>query len=76
MVTFTDSSGSVLFRSEHDDRNLDQFFGDEGYVDDCKGYDSCKNKWYFQDLPKEVSRAITILDEPNRSSAEKEGAAP
>jgi hypothetical protein len=28
----------------------------------CKGYEECKNKWYFEDLPKEVASAVKIVD--------------
>jgi hypothetical protein len=65
VVTVTDSQGSVLFRTEHDDSKLDAFFGDDDssrYIGGCKGYEACKNKWYFRDLTKEVSRAVTIDD--------------
>src|SRR5262249_57485744 len=43
-VTISDSNGSILFRTEHDDRAIDQFFGDDGFIDGCRGYDACKTK--------------------------------
>jgi hypothetical protein len=68
VVTVTGSSGSVLFRIEHDDSSLDALFGHARiphYIGDCKGYEDCKKKWYFEDLPEEVARAITIEDQSN-----------
>src|SRR5207244_3419360 len=60
-VTVTDSGGSSLFRIEHDDRTIDQFFGTEGFIAECKGYQPCKSKWYFEKLPKEVAGAVEIV---------------
>jgi hypothetical protein len=61
-----------LFQSEHDDRDLDQIFGAEGFVDGCKGYEACKNKWYFEELPKEVAGAITIVDRGSFDQSERD----
>jgi hypothetical protein len=32
------------------DRDINNLFADEGYVEGCKGYVECKSKWYFTDI--------------------------
>ena len=64
-VTVTDSTGSPLFQVEHDDRDRDEFFGGDGYMSGCKGYEECKSKWYFSELPKAAAEAVRIVDHLN-----------
>jgi hypothetical protein len=65
-VHVTDTNGSLLFQEEHDDRNIDKYFGDEGYISECKGYRECKDKWYFEELPKEVANGMEIIDHSSK----------
>jgi hypothetical protein len=49
------SGGSIIFRHESNDTWLNQFFNDEGYVNDtCKNYIDCKKQYYLHDLPKNI----------------------
>lgn len=50
--TITDSGGEVLYRVDRDDTSQDAFFRTNGYESDCAGYESCKSRYYFQDIPK------------------------
>ena len=61
-VTVTNSRGSSLFQVEHDDQWMDKNFGDEGYMGECQGHRACKSKWYFEELPEIVGKAIKIVD--------------
>jgi hypothetical protein len=61
-LTVTDSKGSSLFQVEHDDRDRDEFFGDDGYMSGCKGYEECKSKWYFSELPRAAAEALRVVD--------------
>ena len=44
------SEGKQIYSYNSDDKWLDEFFNDEGYVLGCKGYLSCKKKYYNHDL--------------------------
>lgn len=35
-------------------------------ISGCRGYQECKDKWYFQDLPKAVSGAVGIVDQSSQ----------
>lgn len=50
-VTLTDTTGKVLLKADVDDTALDPKFSADGFVAGCKGYEACKRKWYFEDLP-------------------------
>jgi hypothetical protein len=41
------SNGQTIFYKAENDSDIDQFFNDEGYVGNCKGYKDCKKRWYF-----------------------------
>lgn len=60
-VTVTNASGAVVYSVEHDDKEIDSFFGDEGFIDGCKGHDACKRKWYFEDLPKTIGESANFV---------------
>jgi hypothetical protein len=46
------SEGRLVFSHDSDDKWLDRFFADPGYVDDtCGSYLECKRKYYLEDLP-------------------------
>jgi hypothetical protein len=49
------SAGKTIFRHISSDAWLDKFFGDVGYVQGCGNYRSCKEKYYFHDLPEGLS---------------------
>jgi hypothetical protein len=67
-VTVLDAKEKSLFHVEHDDKGIDPFFGDEGFISiaGCKGYQACKEKWYFEELPKEVGAAVELVDQSNQ----------
>jgi len=44
------SLGETVLSQTREDKDINGFFGDEGYVGDCRGYLECKSKWYFKDL--------------------------
>jgi hypothetical protein len=39
-----------IYSYTSDDKWLDEFFNDEGYVENCQGYTDCKQKYYFHDI--------------------------
>lgn len=53
-----DEAGKVLFRVERNDASLDVFFKDDGYVENCTGYQRCKSKYYFDDLPQAIFTSV------------------
>ena len=68
-VTLTDTAGKVLLKADVDDTALDPKFSANNFIAGCKGYDACKRKWYFEDLPKSlpddaryVKRGATLED--------------
>jgi hypothetical protein len=65
-VQVTNTNGSLLFSAERDDQRIDQFFSDEGYMPKCEGYRECKDRWYFEELPKDVADGMKIIDHSNR----------
>ena len=48
----TDAKGRELHREESRGDDFDSFFGRDWLVHDCQGYDACKAKWYFEDVPR------------------------
>ncbi len=56
--------GKEVFRSEKDGAWFDAFFCDENYVQGCKGYLACKNKFFFHNI---LGNLIVL---PNRYSVE------
>lgn len=64
-VTVTDAKGSSLFQVEHDDSDSDELFGQEGFMEGCKGYEECKLEWYFDKLPTAAAEALRIVDQLN-----------
>ena len=44
------SQGSQIYTLSGNDSRIDTNFHDEGYVDDCRGYLECKEKYYFHDI--------------------------
>ena len=59
-VSIANNTGT-LFSAYRDDTWLDGFFGDDGYIEGCKGYAECKKKWYFNDLVASVLGAGTSV---------------
>jgi len=49
-----DPQGRVLLEIKTDDSKSDAFFAQRGYEGDCSSYLSCKQRYYFSDLPKAV----------------------
>ncbi|WP_199099490.1 hypothetical protein [Dyella sp. ASV21] len=56
--TIVDEAGKVMFRVERNDASLDGFFKDDGYVANCTGYQRCKSKYYFDDLPQAIFASV------------------
>ena len=44
------SEGKQVYSHSSNDTQLDRFFNDDGYVDGCKDYISCKSKYYYHDI--------------------------
>lgn len=61
-VTIADLNGTTIYRVERDDSWLDKFFNDKGYEIGCSDYVSCKERYYFHDIPK----AIFASTKPSR----------
>lgn len=53
-LVIKDPQGHVLLDLKTDDSHSDAFFGQRGYEEDCSDYVSCKQRYYFDDLPKAV----------------------
>lgn len=63
------SKGIEIFKYQSDDKWLDAFFADEGYVDNCTDYLSCKKKYYEKDI---LDRLVVITDlSPNEHAYDK-----
>ena len=45
-----DSDGRRIFFKEQVDSRIDRFFNDPQYIQGCNDYESCKKKWYFDEL--------------------------
>jgi hypothetical protein len=56
-ISIKNSGREILFE-EHDDAWLNNFFGDEGYMDGCSGYIECKRKWYFSEIRNKVEASL------------------
>lgn len=67
-VSVTNKTGTLFFVSR-DDAWLDRFFGDDGYVQACKGYVDCKKKWYFHDLVDSVLTAASSVSPSSNPTA-------
>jgi len=57
-LTVKDRFDHVLYEKTMDDAELNEFFGEQGYVDACDSYESCKRRYYFEELPREVARCL------------------
>lgn len=68
-VTIADVNGKTIYTVDRDDSWMDKFFRDKGYVIGCSDYASCKERYYFHDIPNAVfasikpSRTAWSLDE-------------
>jgi hypothetical protein len=60
----TNDGGDVLYRVDRDDSSQDAFFRTNGYEPDCADYESCKSRYYFQDLPKAVFSSLKPSSTP------------
>jgi len=57
-LTISDSHGAMIYRVNRDDTRLDHFFRDDGYVTGCTGYENCKKRYYFHDLPERIFASL------------------
>lgn len=48
------SRDHILLKHESDDTWMNSFFGEPGYMGGCAGYIECKQKYYFNDLIKNI----------------------
>jgi hypothetical protein len=62
-------NGTQAYKVERNDEWLNKFFSDSGYIENCNGYNACKEKWYFSRLPEMVGESIYIA-ESNSSAVE------
>lgn len=54
-ITIADAKGRVvLFVQEDDGPDDTPWFKGSDLIKDCQGYEACKNKWYFKDLPETI----------------------
>ena len=58
-VTIENTSG-ILFSVERNDAWLDSFFENNEYVTNCNGYKECKEKWYFNELVKQIAEEVQV----------------
>jgi len=58
-ASITDPDGRTIFKVEHADASIDKFFHDAQFERDCSGYASCKERYYFHDLPAAFFAGIT-----------------
>lgn len=56
--TIVDEAGKVMFLVERNDAALDGFFKEQGYVANCSGYQACKSRYYFDDLPQAIFASV------------------
>jgi hypothetical protein len=64
-VTVEDSDGKSLLKIERHDGDIEELFNPD-VIDGCKDFKTCKNKWYFEDLPAAVSKAVESVDQSNQ----------
>ena len=62
--TVVDSGGEVLFHENVSASGWDKNFSDEGFVAGCSGYEACKRKWYFEDIPARLKHYVTAARFP------------
>lgn len=51
-------NGTEIFQINRDDSWLDKFFNDKGYEIGCSDYASCKERYYFHDIPEAIFASI------------------
>jgi hypothetical protein len=61
-VTIKDSRGKVIYTIDRDDTWLDAFFNESGFEDNCTDYISCKQRYYFEDIPKRIFLSLKQAD--------------
>lgn len=59
-VTIADSNGTAIYQVNRDDSWLDKFFKDKGYEIGCSDYASCKERYYFHDIPKTIFASMKL----------------
>jgi hypothetical protein len=57
-VTIAGLNGTTIYRIERDDSAVDKFFMDKGFEEGCSDYVSCKERYYFHDIPKAIFASI------------------
>lgn len=57
------SKGRVIYSVERDDTWLDGFFNKNDFVSDCKGYEECKRKYYFEETLYAVLKMVSQTGE-------------
>ncbi len=63
-LSIADANGNVLHREESLGDDFDAFFGKDWLVKDCTGYMACKDKWYFEDVPKLLETSFVAAERP------------
>jgi len=54
----SDLNGATIYRVDRDDTWLDNFFKDNGYVIRCTNYTSCKDRYYYDDIPNAIFASL------------------
>jgi hypothetical protein len=63
-LRIADAQGRELHREESRGDDFDQYFGQDWLVKDCAGYEACKDKWYFRDIPRLVETSFVSAEHP------------
>lgn len=58
-LRIVDAAGKELHREESRGEDFDEFFGNDWLVKGCQGYEACKAKWYFEDVPRLLETSFT-----------------
>jgi len=64
----TDAGGQELHHEVSRGDDFDEFFGRDWLVRDCEGYEACKAKWYFEDVPRLLKASFVSAEHALLSS--------
>jgi hypothetical protein len=63
-LRIVDATGKLLHVEESSGEDFDAAFGKDWLVKDCEGYEACKEKWYFRDVPKLLETSFVSAEHP------------
>ena len=58
VLTISTKEGKVLHSERHNDEGFDEIVSDPEHVGDCTSYEDCKRRYYFELLPRNLSRCL------------------